>query len=394
MKLHRMQENERGAKPSMWSSPLLTGLLALSCAGSPPSGSTPSPSPSTSPPSDVSSEKSIWNGQEQAATVRVSNDLVEIGSASVTLRPAETPYKIKEVPLELDKLSTDKAEAYEFVIKDDVEAVQLLSVLKSAAWGGHENSQLQSTKTTLHMRGDDKAEKPQAGDWERWRGAPLHVELRSDSVRVSRIRLVGAEENDTSELNLSSQDTSNLERSLNAWCPPVDSTPSENNEAQNPHPCSPFFLTLEHTAPVGALKSVLSAFDAWAVKQPRQAHALVLLHGTKEATKIAENILDRGTLGHGHIAPDRVKEVMHGASKDFDSCFQEGKQRGVDLTGTVQLGLRIEQSGAVTQVKALDESTLLDPKVQKCVIDVTSHLTFPKPVKGAINITYPIRLRY
>jgi hypothetical protein len=243
------------------------------------------------------------------------------------------------------------------------------------------------------MQGDNKSEQPQAGDWERWSGPPLNVEIGNDTIRVSRVRL-SAEEGNATDFSMGSNDHVQLERALSEWCPPSDPSHSGQNKEQQPDPCSPFLLTFEHTAPVASLKSVLATFDTWAAEQPRQAHALVLLHGAKEAQKIAENIAERGTLQHGHIAPDRVKEVMHGASKEFERCFQEGKKRGVDLSGIVQLRLRIEETGAVTNVKALDESTLTDQKLQKCATDVARHLTFPKPVKGAVNITYPIRAHY
>jgi hypothetical protein len=93
----------------------------------------------------------------------------------------------------------------------------------------------------------------------------------------------------------------------------------------------------------------------------------------------------------GRLPPEVVREIVRGNFEAYRKCYEAGLGRHRDLEGKVTLRFVIERDGTVSKV-SLNDNTLPDCAVARCIEDGFKTLRFPKPEGGIVTVTYPIML--
>ena len=94
----------------------------------------------------------------------------------------------------------------------------------------------------------------------------------------------------------------------------------------------------------------------------------------------------------GALPIDAVKSVVEKNSKAIVECYKAGLKRDPKLQGAVLVRFVIGSDGKVSNVKELSNG-MPDAKVTECIVGEFKKLTFPKPEKGEVVVTYPIALK-
>lgn len=92
----------------------------------------------------------------------------------------------------------------------------------------------------------------------------------------------------------------------------------------------------------------------------------------------------------GRLPPELIKQRIRAHFPKFRECYERGLDRDPTCSGTVAVRFFIESTGAVRRVETTEASTIADADVRACVAATYRKLAFPRPVGGAVMVTYPI----
>lgn len=91
----------------------------------------------------------------------------------------------------------------------------------------------------------------------------------------------------------------------------------------------------------------------------------------------------------GHLAPEKVRDVMRREQASVSDCFELGLERHPTFQGKVTLLFAIAPDGSVSETSVV-QSDLADCEVMQCLRAHFAGLTFPAPEGGAVLVQYPI----
>ncbi|AZZ35670.1 hypothetical protein CIK05_02265 [Bdellovibrio sp. qaytius] len=93
------------------------------------------------------------------------------------------------------------------------------------------------------------------------------------------------------------------------------------------------------------------------------------------------------------IDKDAVRNAMRTHVPQYKECYDAEIKKNKKLEGKVVLRWMINGDGQVEEEK-IQTTTLNNKKVEKCLLNVLSKTTFPKPDAGAIaDVSYPLLFR-
>jgi hypothetical protein len=92
----------------------------------------------------------------------------------------------------------------------------------------------------------------------------------------------------------------------------------------------------------------------------------------------------------GRLPPEVIQAIVRQEFRRFDaSCYLPARKKSPALTGHVIVELRLDRSGAVVEAKDAG-SELPDARVVACVVRAFKTLSFPQPVSGEVDVTFPM----
>jgi hypothetical protein len=91
----------------------------------------------------------------------------------------------------------------------------------------------------------------------------------------------------------------------------------------------------------------------------------------------------------GRLPPEVIQVIVRRQYAAMRQCYENGLLRDPKLEGRVATRFVIDLDGTVSYVSKAS-STLPDPKVVQCVMDVFHELCFPNPDGGIVGVVYPI----
>lgn len=126
---------------------------------------------------------------------------------------------------------------------------------------------------------------------------------------------------------------------------------------------------------VGASAGVVTAQDARHAAQnvPSAPRLRGRLNAPSEATRVE---------GSGRFDARFVVRMIRTRQAALTACYERELRSEPTLEGTVVLTIRIEESGAVSAVRALPESTLSNAAVAACVTGVVQRFGFASGPEG------------
>jgi hypothetical protein len=87
----------------------------------------------------------------------------------------------------------------------------------------------------------------------------------------------------------------------------------------------------------------------------------------------------------GSIDPRAVEKTFASLEGKLEACHRQGRDRIEYLTGDVKVFMRIDGSGRV-RYAYFEESTLGDRDTEKCILDVFSRASWPRPEGGEAEV--------
>jgi hypothetical protein len=100
---------------------------------------------------------------------------------------------------------------------------------------------------------------------------------------------------------------------------------------------------------------------------------------------------DAGEALREHLEPTVIQAEVRRSFGRMRECYDRGLARDPKLRGGVKVRFVIGRNGAV--VKSEDYgSSVPDPEVVRCIVDVYGTLTFPQPKEGIVTVVYPFVL--
>jgi len=94
----------------------------------------------------------------------------------------------------------------------------------------------------------------------------------------------------------------------------------------------------------------------------------------------------------GSLSREVIRRVIQRHIGEVRQCYEEGLNRDATLTGRVVVRFIIAANGRVEH-SLVHETTLGDPRVERCIAQAVRSWTFPAPEGGGIVIvTYPFVL--
>ena len=97
-------------------------------------------------------------------------------------------------------------------------------------------------------------------------------------------------------------------------------------------------------------------------------------------------------LGEGDTrTQDAIAAPVKAHRKEARACYEEGRKQNGSLQGDLVVHFILKPSGEVKHAELNKErSTITEPSVVKCVIDVVTKIQFPKSSKGLEStVNYP-----
>ena len=111
--------------------------------------------------------------------------------------------------------------------------------------------------------------------------------------------------------------------------------------------------------------------------------------GSKVTKEVTSNLALENPEVSGYLDSDKIAQVMKQKQTLIKACYEIGLRRSAGINGKVVVKFTIDESGKVTEA-SIEESTLGDPIVEKCILRMIERLTFPPPEKGKVTVTYPL----
>jgi hypothetical protein len=91
----------------------------------------------------------------------------------------------------------------------------------------------------------------------------------------------------------------------------------------------------------------------------------------------------------GRLPPEHVRGIVRAGYARMRSCYEAGLLRNPELEGRLSIRFVIGRSGRVREAR-IQETSLSDSAVTKCVLGVFSALEFMAPDPGEVTVVYPI----
>ena len=91
----------------------------------------------------------------------------------------------------------------------------------------------------------------------------------------------------------------------------------------------------------------------------------------------------------GRLQPEVIQGVVRENFSKFQVCYEAGLQNDRKLAGVIRVAFVIKEDGTVSDTND-SGSTLADKKVNACVLQAFTAITFPKPEGGIVQVVYPI----
>lgn len=99
--------------------------------------------------------------------------------------------------------------------------------------------------------------------------------------------------------------------------------------------------------------------------------------------------VDDGELSEGNRLEERAEAFRATVARKFDSlgqelngCYLPELKRDPNLAGYVVIEMTVGPGGAIVDGPAIRETTLRNPKVEKCVVNLVAAQSYPEPFNG------------
>jgi TonB family protein len=96
-----------------------------------------------------------------------------------------------------------------------------------------------------------------------------------------------------------------------------------------------------------------------------------------------------GLMKGGRLPPEVIQKEVRSHYSKFRSCYEVGLARNATLKGKVQVRFVVDRSGNVSEAQ-INESTMPDCEVARCIRDHYKPMKFPPPERGTVTVVYPI----
>lgn len=93
----------------------------------------------------------------------------------------------------------------------------------------------------------------------------------------------------------------------------------------------------------------------------------------------------------GSLDKEVIRDVIQKHIGEVKHCYEAELEKNKDLAGKLMVNFTIGTDGKVTESK-LDQTTLHNAVVEKCVVESVRSWEFPKPKGGVVKVTYPFIL--
>jgi hypothetical protein len=93
----------------------------------------------------------------------------------------------------------------------------------------------------------------------------------------------------------------------------------------------------------------------------------------------------------GRLQPEVIQKAVRGRYDAFRRCYEAGLAVNPQLTGLVRTRFIIGRDGRVS-ASYVEDTTLPDCRVSRCVRDEMARIVFPEPNLGIVTVVYPIML--
>ena len=94
----------------------------------------------------------------------------------------------------------------------------------------------------------------------------------------------------------------------------------------------------------------------------------------------------------GPLEKDVVRKAIEQHISEVKNCYEPELKKNERLAGRVLTSFTIGKDGKVTAPK-VEQSTLGNPSVEKCIVGAVSLWDFPKPKGDKVVVTFPFVLR-
>jgi hypothetical protein len=91
--------------------------------------------------------------------------------------------------------------------------------------------------------------------------------------------------------------------------------------------------------------------------------------------------------GAGKLDGDVVTRYLNKNAANFQLCYEKPLLGNPAIAGSITLVFDVDVTGKVTSAKTTGN---MNDDVEKCVAGVASRISFPKPAKGTVEVSYPM----
>jgi hypothetical protein len=84
---------------------------------------------------------------------------------------------------------------------------------------------------------------------------------------------------------------------------------------------------------------------------------------------------------------DVVTRYLNKNAANFQLCYEKPLLGNPAISGSITLVFDVDVTGKVGSAKTTGN---MNDEVEKCVADVASRISFPKPAKGTVEVSYPM----
>jgi len=89
------------------------------------------------------------------------------------------------------------------------------------------------------------------------------------------------------------------------------------------------------------------------------------------------------------LSPNQILSVVRAEQNRIKACYEQRLSQAPGLAGNVDIRWKIDSTGAVVEA-SLAKTTMNDPAVEGCIVDVVRRLQFPASTNGKASIvTFP-----
>jgi hypothetical protein len=91
--------------------------------------------------------------------------------------------------------------------------------------------------------------------------------------------------------------------------------------------------------------------------------------------------------GAGKLDSDVVTRYLNKNAANFQLCYEKPLLGNPAIAGSITLVFDVDVTGNVANAKTTGN---MNDEVEKCVSGVASRISFPKPAKGTVEVSYPM----